>query len=199
MRAAGPAPSLNLPNALTGLRILLVPVLGWILAISRDGRASLWALAVFVIASFTDLIDGKLARSRGQITAFGELWDPIADKALTGVAFVSLSVLGELPWWVTIAIMVREVVITWMRFTVIDAGVVPANRGGKLKTTVQMVAISMLLIAPAVGEWRASGTLSVWRLATEVVVDVAVALTLVTGIDYIVSWRRLVSQLPGVR
>ncbi|MEY5145358.1 MAG: hypothetical protein RL745_727 [Actinomycetota bacterium] len=199
MSGVGPRLSLNLPNALTMLRLLLVPLLAWILASSRDTAGSLWALVVFAVASLTDLIDGHIARTRGQITAFGELWDPIADKALTGVAFISLSILGELPWWVTIIIMVREIVITWMRFTVIGAGVVPANRGGKLKTTVQMLAISMLLVAPAAEDWLPSAGHAGWMLVASALVYAAAALTLVTGLDYIASWRRLVSQLPGVR
>lgn len=195
----GPKPAWNLPNSLTLARIVLVPVLGWLLFESRDSMFSFWALVVFGLASLTDLIDGKLARSRGQITPFGELWDPIADKALTGVAFISLSMLSELAWWITIAIMVREVAITWLRFTVIDAGVVPANRGGKLKTAVQMISISMLLIAPAVNAWFGASFVSLWLLVSAVIVYIAVALTVVTGVDYIVSWRRLVAQLPGSR
>nr|WP_228255389.1 CDP-diacylglycerol--glycerol-3-phosphate 3-phosphatidyltransferase [Ornithinimicrobium avium] len=168
-----------MPNALTVLRILLVPVFVWLLM--RDGGADgaagdrWWATVVFVVATVTDWVDGDLARRRGLVTAFGKLMDPIADKALMGSALICLSLLGELPWWVTVVILVREVGITLMRFVVIRRGVIPASRGGKLKTVLQAVGL-ILMLAPlgtllnAVGLW---------------VMYAAVFVTVVTGVDYL--------------
>jgi CDP-diacylglycerol--glycerol-3-phosphate 3-phosphatidyltransferase len=120
----------------------------------------------------TDLLDGRLARSRGLITDFGKIADPIADKALTGAALVTLSALGELAWWVTAVILAREISVTLLRFWVIRRGVIAASRGGKLKTLLQVVAIALYVLPgpPAV--------------VREVVMAAAVAVTVVTGIDY---------------
>lgn len=175
-----PSPSRlwNLPNGLTMLRLLLVPVFGYLLLV-EDGQsaASRWlAAVVFAIASLTDLADGAIARARNLVTTFGKVADPIAYKALTGVALLGLSWLGELPWWVTIVILGREITITLARFFVIRHGVIPASRGGKAKTVTQMAAI-LLYIIP-VGGWLAD--------VRGMVMLIAVALTVVTGIDYIV-------------
>ncbi len=120
--------ALNLPNALTVLRLLLVPVFAWLLL--REGgddpTSRVWAAIVFVLASATDFVDGELARRQGLVTTFGKVVDPIADKALTGTALVGLSYLGDLPWWVTIVILVREIGVTLLRFWVIRHGVIPA-------------------------------------------------------------------------
>lgn len=173
----------NVPNALTILRLLLVPLFAWLLL--RDGgtdtASRVWSAVVFLGASLTDLVDGELARRQGQVTNFGKIADPIADKALTGTALVGLSYLGDLPWWVTIVILVREVGVTLLRFWVIRHGVIPASRGGKAKTVAQMVAILMYLL-PLTG-WLVT--------AREVVMAVAVVLTLATGIDYIARAMRL--------
>ena len=173
----------NVPNALTILRLLLVPLFAWLLL--RDGgtdtASRVWSAVVFLGASLTDLLDGELARRQGQVTNFGKIADPIADKALTGTALVGLSYLGDLPWWVTIVILVREVGVTLLRFWVIRHGVIPASRGGKAKTVAQMVAILMYLL-PLTG-WLVT--------AREVVMAVAVVLTLATGIDYIARAMRL--------
>jgi CDP-diacylglycerol---glycerol-3-phosphate 3-phosphatidyltransferase len=144
----------NLPNALTGLRLGLVPVFAWLLwrSNSGDNAAAVAAAVVFAIASLTDFVDGDLARRRGQVTNFGKVADPIADKALTGTAFVGLSLMGELAWWVTIVVVVREVGVTVLRFWVIRHGVIPASRGGKVKTVLQIVAILMYLL-PISGGW----------------------------------------------
>jgi CDP-diacylglycerol--glycerol-3-phosphate 3-phosphatidyltransferase len=169
----------NLPNALTMLRVVLVPVFVWLLM--RDGGAAdgtadrWWATIVFVVATLTDWVDGDLARRRGLITAFGKLMDPIADKALMGAALVCLSLLGELPWWVTVVILVREIGITLMRFVVIRRGVIPASRGGKLKTTLQAVGL-ILMLAPL---GALLGTLGLWTMYAAVVV------TVLTGVDYV--------------
>jgi len=178
------APSrLNLPNALTVLRLLLVPVFAWLLL--RDGgddpASRIWSAVVFMVASFTDLVDGEIARRQNTVTTFGKVADPIADKALTGTALIGLSYLGDLPWWVTIVILVREVGVTLLRFWVIRIGVIPASRGGKAKTVAQMVAILMYLL-PLTG-WLVT--------ASEVVMGIAVLLTIGTGIDYVARALRL--------
>ena len=137
----------NLPNYLTVGRFLLVPVFGWLL-LAEGGHVwgyRLAALAVFSIAMVTDSIDGDLARRRGLVTDFGKVADPIADKALMGMALVGLSVIGLVPWWVTGVILLREVGITVMRFVVIRHGVMPAGRGGKAKTALQTAGVGLLI------------------------------------------------------
>ena len=186
-RAADPvgdAPIVNLPNALTLLRVLCVPVLAVLLAIDDGqlGRARDAAAILFVVASITDLVDGAIARRYGLVTTFGKVADPIADKALTGVALIGLSLLGDLPWWVTGIILVREIGVTLLRFWVIEHGVIPASRGGKLKTLAQTVAIAMYL-ADVPLDW--------WSTASAVAMGLAVILTVVTGLDYVVRAVRL--------
>lgn len=174
--AAARPSNLNVPNALTALRLLLVPVFGWLLLADGGGNPDLrWAAAVvFVVASLTDYVDGALARRHNLVTTFGKVADPIADKALTGVALVGLSLLGELPWWVTVVIIGREVVVTVIRFVVIKDGVIPASRGGKAKTVSQMLAI-VLYVLPLAGPWLT---------VRAIVMGIAVVLTVATGIDY---------------
>ena len=142
----------NVANALTVLRILMVPVYGWLLLAHHgdDPVLRFWAAGVFLLATLTDRVDGEIARRRGLITDFGKVADPIADKALMGMAFVGLSVLGELPWWVTALVLIREWGVTALRFFVIRHGVMPAGRGGKLKTVLQSVTAHDVLAA-AVG------------------------------------------------
>ena len=184
-------PTLNIANVLTVVRILLVPFFIWFLLLddaADDGSGGLFrwlAVAVFAVAIYTDKLDGDLARSRGLITDFGKIADPIADKLLIGAALILLSVLGELWWWVTVVILVRELGITVLRFAVIRYGVMPASRGGKLKTVIQTFAIFLYLLplAGLVGEWYS------W-LAIAVML-VAVAVTVITGLDYIVQAIRL--------
>ena len=185
----------NLPNALTVLRVLCVPLIAWLLFVDNgaSGVARDAAALLFVLASLTDLADGAIARRYGLITTFGKIADPIADKALTGVALVGLSLLGELPWWVTVVILVREIGVTLLRFWVIEHGVIPASRGGKAKTLVQTVAIAMYL-APVSWEW--------WDVARAIVMGAAVVLTVVTGVDYAVrAWalRRRARREAGAR
>lgn len=174
-----PSPSRiwNLPNYLTMLRLALVPVFGYLLLDEAGANAtSRWlAAGVFIVASLTDLADGAIARKRNLVTTFGKVADPIADKALTGVALVGLSYLGELPWWVTLVILAREFLVTAVRFIVIRHGVIPASRGGKAKTVAQMLAI-LLYIIPVAG-WVADLR---WY-----VMLVAVGLTVLTGLDYL--------------
>ena len=167
----------NIANALTVFRLVLVPLL--LLTLFADGghdQGWRWvAFGVFAVASYTDRIDGQIARSRNLITAFGKLADPIADKALTGAALIGLSLLDDLPWAVTVLVLVREVGVTLLRFWVIRHGVIPASRGGKLKTLLQGLAIGFYIL-PLTG-WLATGR--------AVVMGLAVAVTVVTGIDYV--------------
>ena len=180
----------NVPNALTTLRILMVPFFGWALLVD-DGQSSGWrwvAFAIFGLAMITDKVDGDLARKHNLVTNFGKIADPIADKALTGMAFVGLSVIGELWWAVTIVILVREWGITLMRFWLIRHGVVlPAGQGGKLKTTVQTLALGLLLMPLQMfhGAWGPVGTVLWW--AAMATMAVAVALTVWTGLVYVVE------------
>jgi CDP-diacylglycerol--glycerol-3-phosphate 3-phosphatidyltransferase len=178
---------LNLPNALTVLRLLVVPVFAWLLLREggTDTASRVLAAVLFVLASATDLADGALARRQGVVTTFGKVADPIADKALTGTALVALSVLGSVPWWVTVVIIGRELAVTGLRFWVIRHGVIAASRGGKAKTAAQMLAI-LLYVLPLPGAWD---------LVRAVVLGIAVLLTVVTGIDYAVRARRLRRQV----
>jgi CDP-diacylglycerol---glycerol-3-phosphate 3-phosphatidyltransferase len=174
----------NVANALTVLRICLVPVFVACLAAGGTGWR-LAALAAFGGASLTDLLDGELARRRGLVTDFGKIADPIADKALTGAALITLSVIGELPVWVTALIMVRELGITALRFAVIRRGVIAASQGGKLKTLLQIIAICLYVLPPSFG-------LPV--LIREVVMGAALVVTLVTGVDYVIRAVRLMQK-----
>ena len=141
-----------------------------------------WAAVVtFGLAMLTDKLDGDIARARNLITSFGKIADPIADKLLTGAAFVVLSMLGELWWWVTIVILVREWGITLMRFVVIRYGVMAASKGGKTKTVLQTAALIALLLplTPFVGQW--------WLWFAWVLTALALLATVITGIDYVIK------------
>ncbi|MFF0814113.1 CDP-diacylglycerol--glycerol-3-phosphate 3-phosphatidyltransferase [Rhodococcus sp. NPDC003318] len=176
-------PLLNIANVLTIVRIVLVPVF-LLTLFAGGGHDTAWRIAatgVFAIAAVTDRIDGQLARKYGLVTDFGKLADPIADKALIGAALVGLSILGDLSWWVTGIIAVREIGVTLLRFAVLRHGVIPASRGGKLKTLVQTVAIGLYLLPLSGG----------WLTAAAIVMGVAVLLTVVTGLDYVVQSIRL--------
>jgi CDP-diacylglycerol---glycerol-3-phosphate 3-phosphatidyltransferase len=183
----GPASPWNIANLITMLRILLVPVFVVLLAADGGrGGALRWAAAVlFVVAIATDSVDGHLARSRDLVTDLGKLLDPIADKALTGAALVMLSVLGELPWWVTVLILLREIGITVYRFAVLSKRVIPASKGGKLKTVLQSVAITaaLLPLAQLLGSWV--------NVVDTVLMGAALVVTLVTGVQYLIDDRRL--------
>lgn len=173
----------NLANGLTAFRLLLVPVFA-VLLMHEGGEHPAWRVAAFgafAIASVTDRFDGELARRRGLVTDVGTIADPIADKALIGAALVGLSLLDELPWWVTVVVLVREIGITVLRFMVIRHGIMPASRGGKVKTFVQALAIG-LYVLPLSGGAHA---------AAAVVMGVAVVVTVVTGADYLVRAVRL--------
>jgi len=174
-----PPPGLvNLANALTVLRLALVPVFVLLLlAGGTGGRVA--AFAVFLVASLTDVLDGRIARQRGLITDFGKIADPIADKALTGAALVTLSAQGELAWWVTAVILARELGVTALRFWVIRHGVIAASRGGKVKTMLQVLAIALYVLPGPPDALRA------------VVMALAVAVTVITGADYAIRAVRL--------
>ena len=182
----GPSKIRNLPNALTGLRLLLVPVFGWLLVRDDgdDSASRIVAFIVFVVAIGTDYLDGEIARRRSLVTSFGKVADPIADKLLIGTALVGLSSLGELPWWVTIVVLVREIGVTLLRFWVIRHGVIAAGRGGKAKTALQALAISLYLL-PLSGP---AASIRAWVMAA------AVILTVTTGLHYVVKALRLRRQ-----
>ena len=190
MTAPEPAPSnWNLPNALTTLRIVMVPFFGWALLVD-GGDSVLWrcvAWAIFVAAMVTDKVDGDIARSRNLVTNFGKIADPIADKALTGMAFVGLSIIGELWWWVTILVLVREWGITLLRLWVIRHGVMAAGRGGKLKTVLQMLALGFFILPVRIlqDDWGVAGDV-LWGIAVVLMVA-AVTLTVATGLDYVIK------------
>jgi CDP-diacylglycerol--glycerol-3-phosphate 3-phosphatidyltransferase len=168
----------NVANVLTMVRIVLVPV--FVVFLFAGGTAwRLAALGTFVVASLTDVLDGRLARSRGLVTDFGKIADPVADKALTGAALIGLSALGEIPWWVTGVIMFRELGVTALRFWVIRWGVIAASRGGKLKTLLQVIAICLYLLPSA---------LSPPAVVRELFMAAAVVVTVVTGVDYVLQY-----------
>ena len=167
----------NIANILTMVRLLLVPAFVTLM-MWKGGHDPAWrsfAWAAFTVAMITDLFDGELARRYDLVTDFGKIADPIADKAIMGAALACLSVLGDLPWWVTGVILFRELGITALRFWVIRHGVIPASRGGKLKTLAQGVAVGMYVLALT----GPLATLRWWVMA------VAVLLTVVTGLDYV--------------
>jgi CDP-diacylglycerol--glycerol-3-phosphate 3-phosphatidyltransferase len=168
----------NIANALTVVRLAMVPIFTAFLFLEGATWRSA-ALGVFLFASFTDQLDGWLARRYALITDFGKIADPIADKALIGAALVSLSILGEIPWWVTVVIIVRESGVTLLRFAVIRHGVIPASYGGKVKTVLQIAAIALYIlpIGPDLLRWGVMG--------------LALIVTVGTGIDYVVRAMRL--------
>lgn len=178
----------NAPNIITASRIVAMPFFVWLVLASGDSVAMRWwATAFFVVAIATDALDGYLARSKGLITDLGKLLDPIADKALTGAALVSLAVISELPWWVVIVVLVREIGITIHRLMIVSDVVVAAAWMGKLKTVAQSVAITLALM-PLSGMEGAVGTVFTW--INIVTMTIAVLLTIVSGIDYIVAYVR---------
>lgn len=187
--AGAPPPVLNIANALTGLRLLLVPVFV-VALLAEDGRSTAWRLAafgVFALASITDSLDGDIARRRNLVTTFGTIADPIADKALTGAALIGLSALGLVPWWITVTIMVRELGVTLLRLMVLRHGVIAASRGGKLKTAVATLAIGLYLL-PLTELTGAPDAVEAVRLT---VLGAALVITVVTGLDYVARAVRL--------
>lgn len=173
----------NLANALTLLRLLLVPV--FLVVLFADGghsegwRWAAWGL--FAVAAVTDTLDGRIARARGLVTDFGKLVDPIADKALSGAALISLSILGDLPWAVTVVVLFREVGVTLLRFWVIKHGVIPASRGGKVKTMLLGFGTGFYIL-PFSG---------LGHDIAIVLMSAAVVVALATGVDYVLRALRL--------
>ena len=167
----------NLPNMLTSLRILFIPVFAWLVLDQRWW----WAFGLFVALMITDKLDGDIARARGLITDFGKIADPIADKALMITAMVTLNIASTLPVWITVVIVVRELGITFWRMWMLRRGrVVPASKGGKLKTVLQTVGIALYLCP-----------LPTWMdIPTLVVMIIAAAVTVVTGIQYLIDAER---------
>jgi CDP-diacylglycerol---glycerol-3-phosphate 3-phosphatidyltransferase len=190
----------NLPNVLTTLRIVMVPFFGW--ALLQDGGDSImWrcvAFVIFVAAMITDKIDGDIARSRNLVTNFGKIADPIADKAITGMAFIGLSIVGDIWWWVTILVLLREWSVTLLRLSVLKHVVIAAAGSGKLKTTFQAIALSGLVLPFPHGENSHGGAFdqfgwpgaALFYLA-QVLLAIAVALTLWSGYEFFRDvWRQ---------
>jgi CDP-diacylglycerol--glycerol-3-phosphate 3-phosphatidyltransferase len=183
----------NLPNVLTGLRILLVPVFGY--ALLHDGGDSIaWrfvATAVFAVAMITDKVDGDIARARGLVTNFGKIADPIADKAMTGMAFIGLSIVGDIWWWVTILVLLREWTVTLLRLSILKRVVVAAAYSGKVKTVLQAVALTalslpLLLLHPPLHDIGV-----VLFYVFQAVLAVAVAMTMWSGYEFFRDvWRQ---------
>lgn len=189
MAVNGQVSAWNLPNVLTTVRILLVPFFVWALWASgtfgAESMSARWiAVGIFAIAMYTDKLDGDIARARGLVTNFGKIADPIADKFLTGAAWITMSLLGEIWWWITILILLREWGITLLRLMMLRTRVMPASRGGKIKTALQTAAILVLLLPLAgfIGQW--------WLWFGWVLVMAALVVTLVTGLDYLVKALR---------
>jgi CDP-diacylglycerol--glycerol-3-phosphate 3-phosphatidyltransferase len=190
--APGRARIANLANVLTGVRLVLVPIFLCALFVGNGHEtvARIVAFVIFAVACITDRFDGLLARNYGMATEFGAFVDPIADKALIGSALVGLSMLGDLPWWVTAVIVTREVGVTVLRLMVIRRGVIPASWGGKLKTLVQAVAIGLFVLP-----WASDP--GWFRVGASVLMGIAVLLTVVTGVDYVVGTVREVRTVPA--
>ncbi|WP_127480841.1 CDP-diacylglycerol--glycerol-3-phosphate 3-phosphatidyltransferase [Nocardioides pantholopis] len=187
--------NVNLPNALTTLRILMVPFFGWALLVD-GGDSVLWrtvAFGLFAVAMITDKIDGDIARSRNLVTDFGKIADPIADKAITGMAFIGLSIVGDIWWWVTIVVLLREWSVTLLRLSVLRKVVIAAADLGKIKTTFQAVALGALTLPlrdPDLPDWLHTPGDVVFYVAQASLV-VAVALTLWSGWEFFRGvWRQ---------
>ena len=178
----GPVSIGNIANIITVARIAIAPLVLWLILLD-DGDWGIWRLVaavLFIAAISTDGVDGMLARKRNLITTSGILMDPIADKALTGAAFIGLALVAELPWWIVIVVLGRELLITVFRLVVAKRQVIPASRGGKLKTLSQAIALGFWL-TPAwvvVGEWI--------LVVNWILMGAVVVLTVATGIDYLV-------------
>ena len=198
--ASGSGSNWNLPNVLTGLRIVMVPFFGW--ALLHDGGDSLlWrtvAFVLFVGAMITDKIDGDIARARNLVTNFGKIADPIADKAITGMAFIGLSVVGDIWWWVTAVVLLREWSVTLLRLSILKQVVVAAAQSGKVKTVLQAIALSTLCLPlrQVTGEpWETLGTVLFY--AAQVLLAGAVAMTIWSGYEFFRDvWRQRRQHAP---
>ncbi len=173
---------LNLPNMLTVLRIMLVPVLV-VALLGNTSEGDVLAAAVFALASLTDFVDGYLARSRKSVTTFGKLMDPLADKLLIVSALVALVSLDRLEAWVAMVIITRELAVTVLRLGATQAGVVmEASMFGKLKTCLQIAAILAVIAVPGPPPWVSA------------LVYLMVAVTVLSGLDYFFGLRRRLAQ-----
>lgn len=174
----------NLPNAITLARILAVPFFIWsLVSVSNDESAMRWvSVLIFIIIMASDGVDGAIARKRGIVTDLGKLLDPIADKALLGGALVTLSILGEIAWWVTIVILVRELGITVYRLVVVNQKVIAASSGGKMKTIFQGVMVGFI-VSPLTAwfpyDW--------YFLFEDGLVLTSVVLTVYSGLQYVIA------------
>jgi CDP-diacylglycerol---glycerol-3-phosphate 3-phosphatidyltransferase len=172
------------PNWLTVLRIALIPTGVWALFHSSSAMWQSIAWMIYFILGMTDILDGHWARKSGRITPLGAFLDPVADKALIGSAMISLAILDRFPWWIVIVILFREIGITIFRLLVIKDGVIPASKGGKIKTLMQNFGVSFYMLPLP----------DVLNVPRDVFMGVAVLLTIWTGIDYIVKWRESLSS-----
>ncbi|SDS46344.1 CDP-diacylglycerol--glycerol-3-phosphate 3-phosphatidyltransferase [Brevibacterium siliguriense] len=190
--SAEPSPW-NVPNALTVLRILLVPL--FLVFLLADGGNDVtlrwWALVVFLLAMFTDFVDGYLARRDNLITNFGKIADPIADKSLMAAALIGLAIIVELPWWVPVIILVRELGITVLRFFMIRIAVMPASRGGKIKTVLQTAAIGLFLLVFPLSAVVPPVVYVILLVLAWIIMTAAIVVTIVTGVDYCVQAAKL--------
>ncbi|MFC4786280.1 CDP-diacylglycerol--glycerol-3-phosphate 3-phosphatidyltransferase [Nocardioides sp. MAHUQ-72] len=176
----------NLPNVLTSLRIVMVPFFGWALLVD-GGDSILWrtvAWALFGIAMITDKIDGDIARARNLVTNFGKIADPIADKAITGMAFVGLSIVGDIWWWVTIVVLVREWSVTLLRLSLLKDVVIAAAWSGKVKTTLQAIALGLLCLPLRQVDGALDTVGNVLFYIAQVLLAGAVAMTLWSGYEF---------------
>lgn len=169
-------PDVNLPNALTIFRILALPFCSWALfqGAGKDPGWQIIAWTMFFIVGMTDVLDGRIARRRNQISNFGVILDPIADKAFIATALVGLSILGKMPWWVTVVILLREIGVTILRFAVIKREVISANRGGKIKSLLQNFSVGFYILPLPESLY----------LPRDILLGVAIVLTLWTGAEY---------------
>lgn len=170
---------MNLPNSLTIFRILALPVCAWAL-FKNGGDDSTWriiAWTLFFLVGMTDVLDGKIARSRNQISSFGIILDPIADKAFIATALIGVSVLGRIPWWITIVILLREISVTFLRFAVLKREIISASRGGKLKTLTQNFAVGFYILPLP----------NYLYLPRDLLLGAALILTITTGLEYFKS------------
>ena len=183
----------NIPNALTVLRILMVPLFLVLLLADGGNDVTLrwWALIVFLLAMFTDFVDGYLARRNNLITNFGKIADPIADKSLMAAALIGLAIIVELPWWVPVIILVREFGITVLRFFMIRIAVMPASRGGKIKTVLQTAAIALFLLIFPLSDVVAPVVYTILLVIAWIIMTAAIVVTIVTGVDYCVQAAKL--------
>lgn len=173
-------PGFITPNTLTVTRILLIPFGVYTLFYDGGDNSTyqLISYAIFFTLGMTDIVDGRWARHSNKITPLGTFLDPVADKALIGAAMISLSILDRFPWWITILILTREIGITFFRLLVIKNGVIPASKGGKIKTLMQNFGVGFFILPlPAWLDWFKHGFISV-----------AIILTITSAYDYLRSW-----------